>query len=198
MQHEHGGNRTLSLPNEGVAKKRKRLSGDERLNRKYVSCLFGIVISSLSMFCAQSRERNRIHARRTRERKKTQSVSLQNRINELNEEVCSMFVFTMVDEFTFSYLLQGIKLRQLIDERYTASSLLGLSQLGDSSRESLIPMLPSSSICRNYYADTLLENTWPKDDQASASTPKRVRRSGKYSQQERDRIRCAYLNSLSF
>lgn len=107
MQHEHGGNRTLSLPNEGVAKKRKRLSGDERLNRKYVSCLFGIVISSLSMFCAQSRERNRIHARRTRERKKTQSVSLQNRINELNEEVCSMFVFTVVDEFTFFLFVTG-------------------------------------------------------------------------------------------
>ena len=44
--------------------KRKKLTGDERLRR--------------------NRERNRMHARKTRERKKLQSQVLQTRINELH------------------------------------------------------------------------------------------------------------------
>jgi hypothetical protein len=42
-----------------------------------------------------SRERNRIHARKTRERKKNQTAALQSRINELYEEV-SLHVMGLV------------------------------------------------------------------------------------------------------
>lgn len=53
-------------PRSSKSKKRK-LSGDERLNR--------------------CRERNRIHARNTRERKKAQMDTLQLRVHALNDEV---------------------------------------------------------------------------------------------------------------
>jgi len=53
-------------PRPSKSKKRK-LSGDERLNR--------------------CRERNRIHARNTRERKKAQMDTLQLRVHVLNDEV---------------------------------------------------------------------------------------------------------------
>eukprot|EP00618_Florenciella_parvula_P024815 CAMPEP_0119482960 /NCGR_PEP_ID=MMETSP1344-20130328/10581_1 /TAXON_ID=236787 /ORGANISM="Florenciella parvula, Strain CCMP2471" /LENGTH=385 /DNA_ID=CAMNT_0007517415 /DNA_START=207 /DNA_END=1364 /DNA_ORIENTATION=- len=65
-------------------KKRPRLSDEERLER--------------------SRERNRIHARKTRQRKKAMLTSLQETVKELTEK--------------------GTKLRQTINERKTASILL--------------------------------------------------------------------------
>jgi hypothetical protein len=59
-----GANRADST---GSKAKKRKLSGDERLNR--------------------CRERNRIHARNTRERKKAQMDQLQQRVHELNDEV---------------------------------------------------------------------------------------------------------------
>jgi len=55
---------------------------------------------------ASSRERNRIHARKTRQRKKEQMQTLQNRADELKEE--------------------QIRLKQAINEKNTASILVGL------------------------------------------------------------------------
>lgn len=138
-----------------IGKKRKKLSIDERLSR--------------------NRERNRIHARKTRERKKFQTAAIHHRIQDLYQE--------------------GMRLRQLIDEQYTASSLLGLSQSPRVTSEPTGPhLLPSSSICNNYYEKVLAENSWIKDAngvpyvqiQAAA---KRVRRSGKLNPQEREKIR---------
>ena len=65
-------NKSMDIYEEKLsyAKKRK-LSEDERLNR--------------------SRERNRIHARNTRERKKLQLDSLQLRVHQLNNEVSYLF-----------------------------------------------------------------------------------------------------------
>lgn len=53
-----------------------------------------------------SRERNRMHARKTRQRKKEHMANLQNRANELKE--------------------QQLKLRQAVNEKNTASILVGL------------------------------------------------------------------------
>lgn len=102
-------------------------------------------------------------------------------------------------------VFQGIKLRQLIDERYTASSLLNLSQsVNDDTHHQAgdvaVTLMPSTSICKNFYADVLAENGFLRDGfmgsspsmnsiPLSAGPTKRVRRSGKYSPQERDRIR---------
>lgn len=57
--------------------------------------------------CPCSRERNRLHARKTRERKKMQMEALQQRMNELKEE--------------------GKRLRHMVDERNTVIILLGLN-----------------------------------------------------------------------
>mmetsp|Transcript_25359 Transcript_25359/g.27712 ORF Transcript_25359/g.27712 Transcript_25359/m.27712 type:complete len:459 (-) Transcript_25359:542-1918(-) len=140
-----------------AGKKRKKLTSDERLNR--------------------NRERNRIHARKTRERKKFQTSAIQNRIHQLFEE--------------------GQKLRQMIDERYTASSLLGLSQSPNTKRENdqnKVALVPSSTICNNFYENIITENNWIKDTNGNpyfqpVQTAKRVRRSGKLNPQEREKIR---------
>ena len=58
-----------------------------------------------------SRERNRMHARKTRQRKKEQVQHLQNRANELKDE--------------------QLRLRQIINEKNTASILVGLFATSD-------------------------------------------------------------------
>ena len=45
--------------------------------------------------CIYSRERNRIHARNTRERKRAQMDQLQQRIQELFDEVCKTYIVCM-------------------------------------------------------------------------------------------------------
>lgn len=88
---------------------------------------------------------------------------------------------------------QGTRLRQLIDERYTASSLLGLSQALSKRDPDQVQLKPSSSVCENYYAEVMTENNWVRDSNGaplhSSTGVKRVRRSGKYTQQERETIR---------
>jgi hypothetical protein len=95
-----------------------------------------------------------------------------------------------------------MRLRQIVDERYTASSLLGLSQnyVADPITSAL---LPSTSICGNYYSKIVTENQWLLGDEPSslvlnaieinsATCPqqtKRVRMRGKYTPQEREKIR---------
>ena len=79
-------------------KKRPRLTSEQRLER--------------------SRERNRIHARKTRQRKKLIMTEMQKRLKELHES--------------------GLKLRQNIDERKTANILLSMSAVPDSE----MPELP--------------------------------------------------------
>lgn len=88
-----------------------------------------------------------------------------------------------------------MKLRQLVDERYTASSLLGLSNKFILAKDEQ-SLVPSSSICHNFFEEVLKENSWLRDstgqlilNDTSTNTTKRVRRSGKYSPQERDNIR---------
>ena len=58
-------NMTMSI--SGKSNKKRKLTDDEKLNR--------------------CRERNRIHARNTRERKKLQMDTLQMRVHQLNDEV---------------------------------------------------------------------------------------------------------------
>ena len=106
-----------------------------------------------------------------------------------------VITFNLLENLFNLFLFQGMRLRQLIDEQYTASSLLGLSQSPRVTSEPTGPhLLPSSSICNNYYEKVLAENSWIKDAngvpyvqiQAAA---KRVRRSGKLNPQEREKIR---------
>lgn len=85
----------------------------------------------------RKRERNKVHAKKTRERKRFQTVTLQTRINDLKEE--------------------GDRMRQLVDDRYMASSLLGLSQNCESSSIGDNIVKHSSEICRNYYVEVALE-----------------------------------------
>jgi hypothetical protein len=95
-------------------------------------------------------------------------------------------------------------MRQLIDERFTASSLLGLSRSSvddeddrttiNSSGAESPTLLPSSSVCGNYYEKIIAENHWLKDANGNPFThlqvqPKRVRRSGKFTKEERELIR---------
>jgi len=127
--------------------KRRKLTGDERLKR--------------------NRERNRMHARKTRERKKKQSFALQQRISELK--------------------IESNLLRQMIDERFTACALLGLSQQTNQDGES-IPIMSSATICKkstNHNGSDVAENM----NSENASPIRRARRRGKYSPQERERIR---------
>lgn len=96
-----------------------------------------------------------------------------------------------------------MRLRQIIDERYTASSLLGLSRTpqnagGRRSPDNKLQIEPSSSICGNYYETVINENSWLKDSNGvpynqNIPTTKRVRRSGKYTPEEREVIRYFYI-----
>mmetsp|Transcript_32868 Transcript_32868/g.47472 ORF Transcript_32868/g.47472 Transcript_32868/m.47472 type:complete len:525 (+) Transcript_32868:120-1694(+) len=136
--------------------KKRKISGDERLHR--------------------NRERNKIHARKTRERKKLQTIALQKRIDELKQE--------------------GARLRVLVDETYIAGSLLGLrdSVPVDDVGGADVPVKTSASICRNFYellcADQLLQDGGVDSVEDVDQAPsKRIRRTGRYDPQERDKIR---------
>jgi len=143
---------------ESGLRKRKKMSQEERVVR--------------------SRERNRVHARKTRARKKQQAEALQYRIGELKTD--------------------GDRLRQMVDERYTASVLLGMSRTivtqGDGTNEE-IEIQSSKSICGNAYADLMANPRWYSgadgdnmSSSASTDATQKKRRS-KYSPQERDKIR---------
>lgn len=89
----------------------------------------------------------------------------------------------------------------MIDETYTASSLLGLAHHhtgGAEAAEAAEALyVPSSTVCKNIYAEVFPSESSGRDplgpECSSPVSSKRVRRSGKYSQQERDRIRCVRL-----
>ena len=117
------------------------------------------------------------------------------------------------------YKLQGKKLRQIVDERYTASVLLGLSQTFQNSlgedldiRSSVAICSGAASLCVNPVANSVGRGfqhfppgtqpgseSNPIDDadekytmdsnDAQCPTTKRVRRRGKYTPQEREKIR---------
>ena len=152
---------------------------------------FDLTTDSLSPIL--SRERNKMHARKTRERKKLQTVALQNRVTELQEEVNNIFRWYWNEMFLTSQLsicAQGLRLRQMVDERYTASVLLGMScqTYQDLSGEP-IALKSSHMICNNAYATAMADNNWFGENGSSPSGQKRIRRRGKYSPQERERIR---------
>jgi len=110
------------------------------------------------------RERNKIHARKTRERKKLILKSLTSRIEALSAE--------------------GRLLRQLIDERYTAGAMLSLAF--DTSGSCLPNNLKlSSSICGNIYEEYTHESIDEFDDLTNTES-KRSRRTEKYSAIERE------------
>jgi hypothetical protein len=97
-----------------------------------------------------------------------------------------------------------MRLRRIVDERYTASSLLVLSQskspkenqktlenavIPDTSRENSVELatnhddeldspalLPSSSICGNYYESILSENSWLKDSDGNVQIQPSLKR----------------------
>ena len=109
----------------------------------------------------RSRERNRMHARKTRERKKTQMNALQQRIEDLHAE--------------------SKELRLKIDERYTASLLIGLT----SNCYDMDDCKPAAMLCSDSYSNT---NDWFRDETA-IPYQKRVRSPGKHTQLERERFR---------
>jgi hypothetical protein len=83
----------------------------------------------------------------------------------------------------------------MVDERYTASVLLGMTQTIEDSAGERIPIKSSATICQNAYAIAMAENNLFGDNAtataagSSPQEPKRVRRRGKYSPQERERLR---------
>ena len=162
-------NRTMTSNTHTNGKKRKKMSQEERTVR--------------------SRERNRVHARKIRAKKKLQAEALQHRIGELKAD--------------------GDKLRQLVDERYTASLLLGLSQTQVSSGKS-IELKPSKTICGHAYLEIVNNPNWFGGDETALPTTistsnhangdsmnghdnnnndKKNRKRSKFSPQERERIR---------
>lgn len=100
-----------------------------------------------------------------------------------------LLLFLVFMFYFISFALQGQHLRQMIDEQYTATSLLGLSH-GSNNRD--VKLMPSALVCGNRYEAVLSEHNWLAGDGSipgKDSAQKRVRRSGKYSPQERERIR---------
>ena len=95
--------------------------------------------------------------------------------------------------FFFSSFTEGSRLRLMVDERYTASVLLGMTQTVADAGGERVPIKSSASICQNAYAVAMAENSIFGDTAAASTTspqePKRVRRRGKYSPQERERLR---------
>jgi hypothetical protein len=121
----------------------------------------------------RKRERNKIHAKKTRERKKIQVTALQLRITELKEE--------------------GEQLRRIADERYTAAAILGLRSEHKSGNDlNMQNIRPANAICDDYYVNYAMKSIYNSDiktvDEESV-TPKRTRRCGKYTKEERERIR---------
>lgn len=126
-----------------------------------------------------------------------QTKAIQSRIQELLEEVLLEFFRSshlIYNLFIFKFL-KGKRLRQLVDERYTACSLLGLSRNVITSNETAV--LPSSSICKDFLSDIksdknfqiLDQNVLALENTTCSPSNKRIRRSGKYSPQERELIR---------
>jgi hypothetical protein len=117
-----------------------------------------------------SRERNKTHARKTRERKKNHMMAYASRIKELEDESAS--------------------LRSRVDSRYTASVLLGLGNGTDD--KSGKDILSSSTVCGSDPVG-MLEPGGVFDsalaDHNLTETVRRVRRRGKYTPQERETIR---------
>jgi hypothetical protein len=77
-----------------------------------------------------------------------------------------------------------------VDERHTASVLLGLSKIFQDSSGENHDIMSSSTICDNAYAIALADDILFKN--APTGTPtalKRIRRRGKYTPQEREKIR---------
>ena len=74
-----------------VPHKRRRFSDDERRTRWLVTRYFQkyliYILFQLSVVNILSRERNKIHARNTRERKRVQMETLQQNIQDLIDEV---------------------------------------------------------------------------------------------------------------
>lgn len=114
---------------------------------------------------------------------------------------------------------QGKKLRQIVDDRYTASVLLGLSQTFQNSMGENHNILSSANVCnamnscpnanansarRLTVASNLSgsepDSNVPHDNTDENSkqngTTKRVRRRGKYTPQERERIRYNPLSTV--
>ena len=110
---------------------------------------------------ARCRERNRMHARKTRERKKNQMNALQQRIEDLHAE--------------------SKELRLKIDERYTARLLIGLT----SKCADMEDCVSSGMLCSDSYSNTA---DWFRDETA-IPYQKRVRSPGKHGQLERERFR---------
>lgn len=139
----------------------------------------------------RKRERNKIHAKKTRERKKVLTNILQSRILDLKKE--------------------GNELRQKVDEIYAANTLINLSSAmtnlqsdgsgKNNSNMDLSNTKLSASICNNCYSDVVVQNGWLGEskplemislDKKSAdfnANSKRSRRNGKYTVAERDSIR---------
>ena len=110
---------------------------------------------------------------------------------------------------------QGSKLRQIVDDRYTASVLLGLSQTFQNSLGENHNILSSANVCRrasdnssvtvstpglncnetNYGGNYVSETAQDTSDPVVVT--KRVRRRGKYTPQERERIRFILTFSLT-
>lgn len=112
-----------------------------------------------------SRERNRIHARKTRERKKLQMNLLDARVSELR--------------------LESQRLKQMVDERYTADLLVVLSSSADELRDK-VEVQSSASICG---PSQLVFDPVAEQPDTSSTSQKRIRRRGKYTPQERETIR---------
>uniref|UniRef100_A0A7S2REX0 BZIP domain-containing protein n=1 Tax=Rhizochromulina marina TaxID=1034831 RepID=A0A7S2REX0_9STRA len=139
----------------GDSKKRRRLSSEERLQR--------------------SRERNRMHAKKTRQRKKMQIEALQARIDELKTEF--------------------LGLRQIVDERYTAYILLVMSGAAENgsgasflSSSAEGPSTLGSKFTSASLAQIIGRDPDAEDDKEEAPQ-KRTRRRGKYTPAEREHIR---------
>eukprot|EP01036_Dinobryon_divergens_P023394 gene23395-31736_t len=142
---------TIQATQVSNSTKKRKFSGDERLNR--------------------NRERNKIHARKTRERKKFQTVALQTRLKELEGE--------------------GRRLRTLVDETYIAGSLLGLRDSVANDGESGDTSAGETSVAELQTVSQILsKESCSYNTEVLASAPsKRIRRTGRYDPQEREKKR---------
>jgi len=120
----------------------------------------------------KNRERNKSHARKTRERKKFHMMAFAARIKEMEEEATD--------------------LRSRVDARYTASVLLGLGGSTCSSDGNSTEVLNSTMVCGRPPVSMMgQDGVFAKalEDNHLNDTARRVRRRGKYTPQEREIIR---------
>jgi len=121
-----------------------------------------------------------MHARKTRERKKLQLTALKDRIDSLNAEVHFIIVDRLVLLADSSiHIMQNKRMRLVIDERYTAQLLVGLTCSVSGAA------MASSMLCGDSYSPTF--DLMPDD--TPTISQKRSRRPGKYTQQERETFR---------